>query len=183
MNDKPRAAARTSGSDECCGRRNPAAGVLRIPHEETLVFLTVNAVRPADWLATEEAHRCLVETWREARGWLVGFYLLMPDHLHCLCAPGHGNFGLERWLSYWKDQFRKRHRNADWKWQSRGFHHRLRRSEGVTEVWRYVRQNPVRAGLVSSPQSWSWQGVVHDLGIAEVDRLLETGRNEASCES
>ena len=151
------------------GRRNPAPGVLHIPHEQTLVFLTVNAVRPARWLSAEEPHRLLMETWQAARGWLVGYYLLMPDHLHCICAPGEGDFGMERWISYWKDRFWKRHRRADWEWQPRGFHHRLRSNESFAEKWNYVRQNPVRAGLVERAGDWPWQGVVHDLGMVDLN--------------
>jgi putative transposase len=146
------------------GRRNPASGVLHIPHEQTIVYLTVTTDRRTRWLAAEEPQRLLVETWKAARGWLVGYYILIPDHLHCLCVPGAGNFTIERWLAYWKDQFGKKHRHEGWDWQSRGWHHRLRSDESLEEKWHYMRNNPVVAGLVRHPDDWPWQGRIHDLG-------------------
>jgi|GEM_PF-5786734 len=131
------------------GRRHPAAGVLRIPHEQTLVYLTVTTDHRRTWLAAEEPHRLLVDTWRAARGWLVGYYILMPDHLHCLCAPGAGNFTIERWLSYWKDQFGKKHRHEGWDWQSRGWHHRLC---AAMKAWK---KNGTTCGAIPSCLDWS----------------------------
>lgn len=55
------------------GRRNPAPGVLHIPHGQTIVYLTVNTARRSRWLAAEEPQRLLVDTWQAARGWLVGY--------------------------------------------------------------------------------------------------------------
>ena len=72
---------------------------------------------------------------------------------------------------FWKDQFWKRHRRDEWDWQSRGFHHRLRSDESWEEKWNYMRQNPVRAGLVAAVEDWPWQGVVHDLGLVSLDGI------------
>jgi hypothetical protein len=69
------------------GRRKPAQGVRIEAGQPTILFLTVCAVRPATWLATEVVQDSLVKIWREADGWLVGNYLLMPDHLHLFCGP------------------------------------------------------------------------------------------------
>ncbi len=145
------------------GRRNPAPGVLNVPHDQTLVYLTVTTSRRARWLVAEEPHRLLRETWQAARSWLVGYYILMPDHLHCLCMPGEGRHTIERWIAYWKDQFGKKHQQEGWDWQSRGFHHRLRSDESFEEKWHYMRNNPVAAGLVTRTEDWPWQGTVHNL--------------------
>ena len=145
------------------GRLNPAPGVLHIPHGQTIVYLTVTTHHRSRWLAAEEPHHLLVETWKAARGWLVGYYVLMPDHLHCLCVPGKGSYTIERWISYWKDQFGKKHRHEGWDWQSRGWHHRLRSDESFEEKRRYMQNNPVAAGLAARTEDWPWQGVVHDL--------------------
>lgn len=143
----------------------PSPGVLITGCSETIVFLTVTTENRAPWLADPEAHRVLAETWQTARGWLVGGYVLMPDHLHCFCVPGDRVVAIERWLAYWKDQFRKKHGHPEWRWQSRGWHHRLRSTESFAEKWDYVRQNPVRAGLVLQAEAWPYQGQIHPLGI------------------
>ena len=102
------------------GRGNPSAGV-RVPREgSTCVLLTVTTENRAPWLANDIAQKHLSMAWRKAEDWLVGDYLLMPDHLHCFCFPGDREVEIERWISFWKDQFRKGHGNEDWRWQSRG---------------------------------------------------------------
>jgi hypothetical protein len=40
------------------------------------------------------------------------------------------------------------------------FHHLIRHGESYSEKWQYVRQNPVRAGLVDDPDEWPWQSEV-----------------------
>ena len=45
-------------------------------------------------------------------------------------------------------------------WQAGFFDHLLRSSESYAEKWEYVRQNPVRAGLVAHWDDWSYQGEI-----------------------
>ena len=80
------------------GRRKPAQGVKIELGQATILFVTVCAVRPAKWLATEVVHESLVRIWSEADGWLVGDYVLMPDHVHLFCGRGICNL---RWRSGW----------------------------------------------------------------------------------
>ena len=47
------------------GRRKPSPGVRIELGEPTILFLTVCAVRPASWLATEVVRESLVKIWRE----------------------------------------------------------------------------------------------------------------------
>jgi hypothetical protein len=48
---------------------------------------------------------------------------------------------------------------------TRIFDHVLRSDESYAEKWNYVRDNPVRAGLVKSADNWRYQGE-----IAVIDR-------------
>ena len=50
-----------------------------------------------------------------------------------------------------------------WKFQSRGWHHRLRDGESYSEKWRYVRENPLRKKLCQRIGDWPFQGKVFDL--------------------
>jgi hypothetical protein len=43
------------------------------------------------------------------------------------------------------------------------FDHILRSSESYSEKWNYVRDNPVRAGLVANANDWHWQGQIEEL--------------------
>jgi putative transposase len=144
-------------------RGNPAAGVHIYPGQPTIVFLTVATRHRSSWLADPLVHRLLIEDWNEAEAWIVGHYLLMPDHLHLFCAPVHLQISIERWIAFWKSVFRSKHDRADWKFQSRGWHHRLRREESYQDKWRYVQENPVRDNLVSRSCDWPYQGTIHQL--------------------
>jgi len=43
-------------------------------------------------------------------------------------------------------------------WQPGFFDHVLHNDESYTEKWKYVRDNPLRAGLVSRGDDWPYQG-------------------------
>jgi hypothetical protein len=45
-------------------------------------------------------------------------------------------------------------------WQKSFFDHVLRSDESAAEKWEYVRQNPVRAGLVASADEWPYAGEI-----------------------
>jgi hypothetical protein len=47
-------------------------------------------------------------------------------------------------------------------WQRDFFDHVLRSSESYSEKWKYVRDNPVRAGLVSI-DAWKYAGEIETL--------------------
>jgi REP element-mobilizing transposase RayT len=144
-------------------RRQPAQGVHLDFNQPTIVFVTVCTKDRARWLACEEAHRLLVEVWRQAESWLVGNYVLMPDHLHLFAAPRDLDFTIERWLTFWKGRFSKSHNHAEWAWQGRAFHHRLRGDESYSQKWLYAQENPVRAGLAGEIGQWPYQGMIHEL--------------------
>ena len=143
------------------GRDNPASGVHVQLGESNVVLLTVSTEHRSPWLANKEAHLLLRETWTAATAWLVGDYLLMPDHLHAFCAPRDLSCSIEHWITFWKRDFRRRHGRKDWRFQSRGWHHRLRDDENYHAKWIYVQENPVRKRLVSRIEDWPYQGCVH----------------------
>ncbi len=172
-------------------RQHPASGVHANLGQSNIVLLTLTTDRRTPWLANETAHQLLHQTWLEATGWLVGDYLLMPDHLHCFCAPRDLHFEIETWIKFWKREFAlKRKRLAgtlappaaaapmrpdgtgvpaslttppEWKFQSRGWHHRLRDSESYSEKWLYVQENPLRQKLCRRLEDWPFKGKVFDL--------------------
>jgi putative transposase len=145
------------------GRRNPATGVLISRDRPTIVFLTVCTLRRSATLARQIYHDALVQAWAEADAWLVGAYVMMPDHIHLFCAPKNEEIAIEQWIAFWKRQFRRKVGPAAPRFQSRGFHHRLRRDENYHQKWEYVRANPVRAGLVKNAEEWKYQGVLNHL--------------------
>jgi putative transposase len=145
------------------GRRNPAEGVLIFRGQPTIVFLTVCARNRRQCLANANVHDALVASWEEADAWLISCYLIMPDHIHVFCSPVNEGCEIEHWISFWKRRSRRRYGENAPRFQSRGFHHRLRRSENYRDKWDYVQANPVRAGLVKDASAWPYQGVLNEL--------------------
>jgi hypothetical protein len=45
-------------------------------------------------------------------------------------------------------------------WQPGFFDHLLRNDESYARKWEYVRENPVRAGLVAERDQWPHQGEI-----------------------
>jgi putative transposase len=145
------------------GRKNPASGVHLQLGRPNFVLLTVTTKDRTPWLTNDQVHSLLRETWSAATAWLVGDYLLMPDHIHALCAPSDLSFTIENGITFWKRNFRRRHEREDWCFQSRGWHHRLRNDENYQTKWMYVQENPVRKGLVKRIEDWPYKGTVHQL--------------------
>ena len=48
-------------------------------------------------------------------------------------------------------------------WQRGFFDHILRSNESYSEKWNYVRDNPIRAGLVSNADEWNYAGEIETL--------------------
>jgi putative transposase len=151
------------GIHDHVGRHNPATGVLISRDRPTIVFLTVCTLNRVSTLADPAWHGLLVQSWMDADAWLVGAYVIMPDHLHLFCAPKNEEVAMEHWIAFWKRQFRRKAGTTAPRFQSRGFHHRLRAGDSYHQKWEYVRANPVRAGLVKEPGEWLFQGILNDL--------------------
>jgi hypothetical protein len=45
-------------------------------------------------------------------------------------------------------------------WQREFFDHILRSDESYAQKWEYVRENPMRVGLVSDPDDWPFAGTI-----------------------
>jgi len=92
----------------------------------------------------------------------VGCYVIMPEHIHLfVCGPD--NFELGRWIGILKQCLAKRvvrAPSADPIWQRACFDHVLRNDESYAQKWNYVRENPVRAGLVTNADDWPYSGEI-----------------------
>jgi putative transposase len=138
----------------------------RLRNRPTILFLTVCVDGRRKVLARPEIHGLLVAIWKRPGPWLVGKYLLMPDHLHLFCAPACEDApDLRNWVRFWKG-----HASRSWPhpreapiWQKDCWDRQLRSSESYQQKWEYVRNNPVRAGLCRSADDWPYQGEIAQL--------------------
>jgi REP element-mobilizing transposase RayT len=93
--------------------------------------------------------------------------ITMPDHLHLLAAPLDREASVSafsKWFKRWFDEEYCRPPEPEgtpriqaWTWQEGCFDRLLRSDESLSEKWEYLRQNPVRAGLVTEPEDWPYQ--------------------------
>jgi REP element-mobilizing transposase RayT len=144
-------------------RRHPAKGVFIFLDQATIIFVTICARHRQKVLANARVHEALLRAWAKAHLWMIGAYVIMPDHIHLFCSPTREDCVIETWITFWKREVRREIGVTAPRFQSDSFHHRLRGEEGYAEKWEYVRANPVRAGLVKTPEDWPYQGVVHEL--------------------
>ncbi len=91
----------------------------------------------------------------------LGRYVIMPDHLHFF-VRGDQSFALGKWVKGLKRAILKAFPDEQECsfWQPGFFDHLLRSDESYAQKWEYVRQNPVRVGLVESPENWPYQGEI-----------------------
>ena len=137
--------------------RPPRIPVL-LPWEQPVIYFLTFAIKPrAPVLATDAVWTTLRTTFQRLDRWETFAGVLMPDHLHLLAAPldrdrSPGDFS--KWLKRW---FNEALLHPDWEWQEGVFDRLLRRDESAQQKWQYIRENPVRAGLVEHWQDWRYQ--------------------------
>ena len=121
-------------------------------------------------LARREVFDSLTRFFREAlnRSVWVGRFVIMPDHLHLFVRFSQANTGeaLGGWIKSLKNSVSKELKGIGVPaphWQKGFFDHVLRSTESYSEKWRYMVENPVRAGLVVNWTDWPWQGEITPL--------------------
>ena len=138
--------------------------------DNPIVFFTTCTYQRRKILASAECEEILREIWQrsaEQDGWRVGSYVLMPDHVHFFARPATDARPKAEWVGMWKSVSSRRIavmlaiRQPIW--QPDYFDRYLRSSESYSEKWQYVEQNPVRAGLVTRVEDWSYRARIHDL--------------------
>lgn len=131
---------------------------------EPLYLITCCTRNRRPVLANPAVAQVLVTSWREAEavhGWLVGRYVIMPDHVHFFATPlADRAKTLSKFIECWKRWTRRelQKQGIAIGWQREFFDHLLRSSESYGAKWEYVRMNPVRARLANTPDEWPYQG-------------------------
>ena len=140
-----------------------------------IYFLTTCTRNRRPLLARDEVAEILIDEWRtahERHGWAIGRYVIMPDHVHFFCRPELDAKPLSEFVGSWKSYTSLkinalgRPRStpaATTLWQREFFDHVLRSTESYSEKWNYVKDNPVRAGLVSAADEWKYASEIEML--------------------
>ena len=137
-----------------------------VGNRSNLVFVTVTAKDRKPLLAKADAHDVLLRFWADTSYWLVGRYVVMPDHVHLFCAPARPEpVNVRDWIAYWKSMTARHWPWPEEKpiWQREAWDRQLRSGESYSAKWEYVRNNPVRHGLAARAEDWPYQGELNVL--------------------
>jgi REP element-mobilizing transposase RayT len=121
-----------------------------------LFFVTVCCLhRGTNSLAMDSVFPVLataVDEYVHREKWWCHLFLAMPDHVHALFAFSASE-QMAATVRNWK---RFTAKAGGIEWQDGFFDHRLRNDESFEQKAYYIRMNPVRAGLVKSPERWPY---------------------------
>ena len=133
-------------------------------NRSSIQFVTVCVKGRRPILGNDQAHTLFRSVLRDDSVFRVGRYVIMPDHVHLFCAPNtYPAEPLSKWVKYWKSRFTSAWENdSTGKLLQRDFWDReLRTGESYSEKWAYVREDPVRAGLVVTSDQWPYAGELY----------------------
>ena len=136
-----------------------------LKYDPPVYFVTFCTNNRRKVLASCAVHSALIEYGRTAEecGIALSRYVIMPDHIH-LFVTGTDDFDLGIWIRGLKRVVAAAVTGGrDGIWQRGFFDHLIRNSESYSEKWDYIRENPIRAGLVSCADEWPFQGEIVDI--------------------
>jgi REP-associated tyrosine transposase len=112
-----------------------------------------------------------LERSRVKYGFFVVGYVVMPDHVHLLMSEVE-NDSLASAIQFMRQSVARKVGEGRF-WQQRYYDFNVFSQRKFVEKLRYIHRNPVRRGLVSSPEDWDWSSFRHYLtgsrGIVEIE--------------
>ena len=138
-------------------------------------------------LATPEARGAFEQTLERVRQWYglyVAGYVVMPEHVHLLISePERASLAvaiqmLKQIVSY---QLHKLAAGGPF-WQARYYDFNVWSERKRVEKLRYMHRNPVKRGLVESPEQWAWSSFRHYIsgieGVVEIESQWTARKRE-----
>lgn len=146
-------------------RRHPAhPPPVRTHNRPVILHVTACLADRAPILATPTVHAALREAWFEADQWAVGFYVVMPDHVHWFCGPADDcPPSVRDWVRFWKSRVSRLAPQLRNRWLPDCWDTQMRDREQYVRKLEYVGENPVRKGLVRVAADWPYRGHVSEL--------------------
>ena len=142
------------------GRNRPIFSTVEAGFRSIIIFLTACTYQRRPLLANDEAARLIITSWQAANVWRIGRYVIMPDHIHLLCALNtFPPQPLKKWVNFWRNHVTRAwpRRNQVPIWQRDYWDRQLRRHESYGQKWNYVVNNLAHA------EDWRFQGELNVL--------------------
>jgi REP element-mobilizing transposase RayT len=163
--------------------RNRPARESAIPPKFTeCIFITCCTRRRTRVLDNKEAHGVLLSLWGDRSRWSITRYVIMPDHIHLMAFASRGSrINLRSWAAWWKAHAtRELGFTKGELWLRDLWDTRMRNADHYAAKLVYMKENPARAGLVTSSDLWPYQGDLLSIGGTVVPCHSEPDAPQAS---
>jgi putative transposase len=136
----------------------PRLPTIFLPWDKSIIYFVTMCVKDRrKVLANSHVFDAIKATITQLCKWHVLAGVVMPDHAHWVVSPvedrdlsvGDFSHGFKRIL-------RKGLGPQSWEWQRGCFDRLLRLDENLRSKWIYVKDNPVRHGLVQRADDWPY---------------------------
>jgi len=137
----------------------------------TTYFITICAHMQRNLFQRDQVAELMVGTffkYRDAKEFELHEYVVMPNHVHLLLSL-NSRQQLGRVIQLIKGGFShslgKNGITFNAVWQQRYYARRVRDTEEFAEFSRYIRQNPVRKGLVAIAEEYPYSSAGKSIGV------------------
>jgi putative transposase len=133
----------------------------RLRDTDRIFFITSNVLQGHQELAGQEFNLIIqvLEQTHRRLGYALCGYVLMPDHWHALIWPRYP-LTISEVLKEIKEisarRLNRRRQTNGHFWQHRYWDRFVRNEKEFNKRLEYLHLNPVRKGLVRSPEEWRW---------------------------
>jgi REP element-mobilizing transposase RayT len=112
----------------------------------------------------------------ERFNWRIHAYCLMNNHYHLLVETPDGNLsqGMRQLNGVYTQRFNRAHNRVGHVFQGRFKGILVEKGAYLLELSRYIVLNPVRAGMVKTPDEWAWSSYRAMVGLEAAPNWLKT---------
>ena len=152
-------------------------GLKRYQQARHLHFITFSCYHRAPLLGNPQARDIVVTAVEQARRW-YGFYVVgyvvMPEHVHLLISePERSTLSVALQMLKQSASQKLRGGSKTPFWQPRYYDFNVWSERKRIEKLLYIHRNPVKRGLVATPEYWAWSGFRHYItseeGMVEIE--------------
>ena len=151
-------------------------GLKRYQKSEAIHFVTFSCYHRLPYLDTphsKDTVEAILEQTRARHGACIYAYVLMPEHVHLLINEPPAILLAQFLKSFKQTCSRQLKEDREQFWQDRYFDRNVRGIDTRSDTMHYIHQNPVKRGLVTSPDQYRWSSYNHDLagalGVVEIE--------------
>jgi putative transposase len=139
-------------------------GLKRFQKAEALHFVTFSCFHRLPLLeAPQSKHifEAVLEETGARHQARIYTYVLMPEHVHLLINEPPAILVAQFLKALKQTTSRRLKCDRERFWQERYFDRNIRGEDARSEVIRYIHRNPVKRGLVASPEQYRWSSFRH----------------------